>query len=408
VDSSASQPEGAVDWVDLGELHGGSQEGGPRSQRLRRPRRGLVIVVGLVLVAGAAVALRDNGSRGAADATPSPGPSTVAPGPQTPTPGDLTPAGPAPVVTRFPPHLLGVTAGWELIGRGGSVVVRLEPAAGRLSRTRVPPLQSTGPVSFLVGDRVTVVRPLDDVPGYAIGDGQAARVLHLDLGVGGIALPGPDARHLWFDSGDERRTAMALVDLDGLPAGVRMVIPSTALGPVMSDGDGYVMFSGIGGVYDARPRGLNRITNGTVAAVGAGRLLAVECNDQYRCFTVVLGLTSGSRRVIADGFPPTYAVGSIAPDGRRAAVFEQGPTGVSQLRLFDLRTGRTTQVRGSLVQPLMDGAVAWSPDSAFLFVLDSAGAVRVVDPGTAGVSDLGVALPPLSQIAIRPALRSAG
>jgi hypothetical protein len=233
-------------------------------------------------------------------------------------------------------------------------------------------------------------------------------LLRADLGSGGIALPGPDAKHVWFDSGDERRTAMALESLEGVPAGVRMTIPSTALGPVISDGNGYVMFSGIGGVYEARPTGLDRITTGTVAAVGGGRLLAVECNDEYRCSTVVLGLRDGSRHVIGAGFPPTYSVGSIAPDGRRAAVFDQGQSGVTQLRLFDLRTGRTTPVRLSMTQPLEDGAVAWSPDSAFLFALDSAGDVRAVDPRTGAVSDLGVALPPLNQIVVRPALPSAG
>jgi hypothetical protein len=379
-------------------------------RRVRRPSRGLVVVVALVLVAAAVAWLRGNGSDDAADAKPSPHTSSSAgPGPSTPTPDDLTPAGPAPVVTTFAPHLLGVTAGWQLFGRGGSVVVRLEPAAGRLSRTRIPPIQSSGPVSLLVGDGVAVVRPLDEVPGYAIGDGESARLLRADLGSGGIALPGPDSRHVWFDSGDERRTAMALVSLEGVPAGIRMAIPSTGLGPVASDGDGYVLFSGIGGTYDVRPGGLNRVTTGTVAAVGAGRVLGVECNDEYRCSTVVVGLTDGSRRVVPGDFPPTtYAVGYIAPNGQRAALFEQGPDGVNQLLLFDMHSGRTARVRISLVEPLDAGVVAWSPDSTLLFAVDSAGEVKVVDPVTAKVSGLGVALPEITQIAIRPALPSAG
>jgi hypothetical protein len=422
VEHSAGPPERAVDWVDLGEIgqigqtgHAGQTAGAGSPEEVsgpsrgRRPSQALVIVAGLVLVALAAVALRDNRSGQPTATQPTPRPSSVAPGPATPTSDDAAPSGPAPVVTTFAPHLLGITAGWELFGRGDSGVMRLEPAAGRLSRTRVPPLQSTGPASLLVGDGVAVVRPLDDVPGYAIGDGEAARLLRADLSSGGIALPGPDLRHVWFDSGDERRTAMALVSLEGVPAGVRMVIPSTGLGPVMSDGDGYVMFSGIGGVYDVRPTGLNRVTTGTVAAVGARRLLAVECNDQYRCSTVVVGLTDGSRRLVPGTFPPTtYAVGSIAPDGRLAAVFELGPSGDNELQLFDLRSGRTTRVRIPLMQPLDAGVVAWSPDSALLFAVDTDGHVKVVDPVTGRVSTLGVAVPAVKQIVVRPAVASAG
>jgi hypothetical protein len=55
-------------------------------------------------------------------------------------------------VTTVPRHLLGVTAGWQLVAYGPSGVIRIDLAAGRITRTRVPPLASTGP-TFLVSSQ---------------------------------------------------------------------------------------------------------------------------------------------------------------------------------------------------------------------------------------------------------------
>lgn len=413
-----------VEWVDLGEI--GSSSDAPRAEEIghapvgsgpnlrRRPPRVAVVILGaLVGLAVVAAVIRQGDDAAPAAARPHPGASAT-PGIAATSQDDLGPAAvPAevrarPRVVRVPPHLLGVRTDWELFGRGPGVVVRLEPAVGRLTVTRVPELASGGPVSFLAAGSSALVRPLDEVPGYVVPDAESVRGLLGLLRSGGAALPGPDPEHVWVDSGDERRTSVVLSGLDGTPAGVRMVIPSTALGPVFADGAGYVLFSGIGGVYDVRPSGMERVTAGTPVAVGGGRLLAVECDDQYRCSTVVLGLTDGSRRVIAAGFPPTYALGAIAPDGALAAVPDDRPNGDLGLQLFDLRTGRSTQVAVALDRAINDSAVAWSPDSALLFALDVDGKVRVVDPRTGSVRGLGVALPPLSQLAIRAPVASSG
>jgi hypothetical protein len=71
-------------------------------------------------------------------------------------------------------ELLDETGGWELFGRGLDSLVRLQIAEDRITRTAGVGLGSGGPVSFVVGSNEAVIRPLDDVPGYAIPDGKPA------------------------------------------------------------------------------------------------------------------------------------------------------------------------------------------------------------------------------------------
>ncbi len=49
--------------------------------------------------------------------------------------------------------------------------------------------------------------------------------------------------------------------------------------------------------------------------------------------------------------------------------------------------------------------LAWSPDGRWLFVVAADGKVLAVQAGTGQVSGLGIALPPISQVAIRAAPR---
>src|SRR5580692_10908908 len=54
-------------------------------------------------------------------------------------------------VTQAGHRLLGVRGGWELVGYGPNRAVRVQLARGRVTQTLVPPLASTGPVSFVAG-----------------------------------------------------------------------------------------------------------------------------------------------------------------------------------------------------------------------------------------------------------------
>jgi hypothetical protein len=47
--------------------------------------------------------------------------------------------------------------------------------------------------------------------------------------------------------------------------------------------------------------------------------------------------------------------------------------------------------------------MVWSPDSRWLFVAGGGGRLFPIEAATGDVHDLGVQVPPLSQVAIRPA-----
>jgi WD40 repeat protein len=72
---------------------------------------------------------------------------------------------------------------------------------------------------------------------------------------------------------------------------------------------------------------------------------------------------------------------------------------VTTLTVLDLGTGR---VRGHPVALAGDAdSVAWSPDGHWLFAATHDGRVRVLDARTGAARDLGVGLPPLTQLVLR-------
>jgi hypothetical protein len=299
-----------------------------------------------------------------------------------------------------------VTAGWELFARGPTEVVRIQPALGRITRTPIPTLQSSGAVAFIAGPDRVLIRPWDYVPGYVVPDGSPVRELAGSLGKGGSILRGPDPSHLWVQSAEDGST-MSLVGLDGARTGPSIRLPVTRQWPAMSDGAGYVLVRGVGGDYDARPDGLHRVTTGAVVAVGWTRWLAVECDDRARCVSVVVDRKDGSRRRLgsaqADVTVPTGGV--IAPDGSVAAVYGTAPTEGSNsltVHLINLLSGADHPLALSLSPDGFDGSVVWSPDSRWLFVVSDR-RLAVVDVRTRDVRDLGVALPPIEQLAVRAA-----
>jgi hypothetical protein len=129
------------------------------------------------------------------------------------------------------------------------------------------------------------------------------------------------------------------------------------------DGAGYLLVPGFGGVYDARPDGMHRVTGGQVLASG-----------------------------------PT---GWLVSDGKVAAVFTTPPDGLQGLALTDLTTGTTRTIGMALSADADQSALAWSPDSRWLFVADAAGHLRVIDPTTTDSVDPDWAPFTVTQIAIR-------
>lgn len=314
-------------------------------------------------------------------------------------PSGAAPASPHPPatpasVTDLGHPLLGVTAGWELFARGNEVVVRIEFARGRITRTDVPALASSGPVYFLAGPRQVIIRPLDFVPGYVVPDHGDARELPGVLNDHGPVLPGPDPRHVWLQ--DE--TILRLVGLDGRPTDVTMPFPYEH-GFAEPDGAGYAFYDE-GGLYDLRPTGTRRIADGTPLAVGPTGWLIDECAARNRCVAIAVDRARGSRHVLP-GFSSGGEAwsGAISPDGRTAALYRtDGKPAV--VHLLNLRSGVERRLG---IQVTGDPqALAWSPDCRWLFVAGANGGLHAVDARTGAVHGLGAALPPVSQLAIRP------
>jgi WD40-like Beta Propeller Repeat len=134
---------------------------------------------------------------------------------------------------------------------------------------------------------------------------------------------------------------------------------------------------------------------------------------QYRhCHYEVVDITTGSLRALPGpasagvpyyfSWPPT---GVISPDGSTAAVAENGHGGRLTVHLIDLRTGVTTDLDVPVSAPGGDAseqAMAWSPDGRWLFVAASGGQLVVVNQRTGRAESLGISLPAVDQVAIRP------
>jgi hypothetical protein len=307
-------------------------------------------------------------------------------------------------VTDVGHRLLGITAGWELFGRGPGGVVSVQFAAGRITHTVVPPLQSTGAVSFVVSPHEAIIRPLDFVPGYAVPDGERARPLPGLLNQGGPLTPGPHPGQLWMIKAGPGNGSLLLVGLDGKPTGAAMRLPATDPLSLTAtpDGTGNVLFTGTNGVYDARLGRLREI-GPQLTAVGPGRWLAVTCPHGHGCANVVTNTASGTQRTLpgppvrSSAWPP----GVISPDGSAAAVLVTGTE--AGLDLINLDSGVSRAVAVQVSQESPNDVLAWSPDSRWLFVVAADGKILAINARTHHVASLGVRLPYLSQIAIRAA-----
>jgi hypothetical protein len=328
-------------------------------------------------------------------------------------------------VTTVGHPLLGVTAGWELFARGPDELLRIELAQGRIIQTRVPSLETANPeVAFVVGAHDVVIRPSDLVPGYVVPDGGQARPLTGLLAEGGPLVPGPaGSQTAWITTGAPTSPALSLVTLTGHRTG-----PSIRFQPggpqlastAVSDGRGDVLVTdGHFDVYDAGP-GWDRPEPDTIVAVGPVTWLADVCDPQYRhCHYEVVDVSTGSRRDLPGpavtgaqflffSWPPT---GVISPDGSTAAVAENGRNGRLTVHLIGLRTGASRDVGVPLSAPgsnlppggdVTEQSMAWSPDGRWLFVAAYGGKLVAVDARTGRAESLGIGLPAVDQVAIRP------
>jgi hypothetical protein len=403
------------DWLDIDPLEDGPTDPADQPVSWRRPRARYVLA-GIVLLAlftaGSIQHVRnrtDNSSRGGS--TPANSASLHATSRPPDSSNTTRPATSAPpgsdgsvTVSYLGTPLLNVPSNWELLGYGPGVVVRIDLAGGRITSTTLPPFKSGASINLLIGDDRMIVRPVGSMPSFVVSDGQPARPLTGVFASSGGAFPGPDPKHIWVPGGGGK--SMVLTDLNGHPTGTSLPVdPKLA----RSDGAGYLMFSDTGGVYDARPSGIQRITTGDLLAAGPRTLLIAECDARHRCTDVVIDRSTGARRAVAPR-KDTDLLGVISPDGMTAAMVVQAEGTLPAVHLVDLATGRdTTETTGrdTTVKAALDGRqiqsgrLAWSPDSRWLFLTNAHGQLVAVDRAGDVRVLAAAALPPLSLLGFR-------
>ena len=309
-----------------------------------------------------------------------------------------------PVVTTSAGHqLLGERSGWELFGTGPGVLIRIQWAVGRVTRTTIPALQSSGPVSFVAGPHQAIIRPLDFVPGYLVPDDQPARTLPAALGSAGQAFPGPRPGQVWVQSGFGADTVMSLVTTSGARIGPSIRLPEAVGYGAVPDGQGYLAAERNGAAYDVRPGGLRLAAAGTLTATGPSAWLVVQCPGARRCVEAVVNPATGARRILTgEAARPGWESGITSPDGQYAAVLRYGPDQTVLLHLINLSDGSDRRVAIAIALASQGSpGLAWSPDSRWLLAAAADGALRAIDPRTGQVRGLGISLPPVTYLAVR-------
>lgn len=334
--------------------------------------------------------------------------------PPTQTPATPSTSGLAVTVTTLPSTALPRSAGWEVVAWGGNSVVRIDPATGRVVEVDAGTSGSNNDPQFLMpGSGRTLLGGWGLTATVVPDSGPAVPARGLLVNAQQV-VPGPDRSHLWATDADSATPAtVRLVDWNGQPTGATITFPTYVADDVpyiQPDGAGYVLVSGIGGYYDARPGSLTLITHGIVLAAGPTGFLVYECGETPTCQSVVVSRTSGARRIVPGltlAHPGSYQVGAISPDGSRAVFTETHTTSSSletRLRIVDLTSGHD-------VRPAMDispeagfssAPVALSPDGAHVVVAGE-GELLVVDTATGLVHrfQLPATIPTLSILATR-------
>ncbi|HEY3088834.1 MAG TPA: hypothetical protein VGJ59_12300 [Jatrophihabitantaceae bacterium] len=319
--------------------------------------------------------------RAAARATTASTPTSVPAAHPATTPFVTRPA-PSPraiTVTNLGRPLLSVPRSWELYARDPDAVLRIQLATGRVVRTEMPAVLSNGPMAFLAGPRQVIVKAWQG-GGVVIRDGRPARELYGVLAGFGPILPGPEPGQLWVSppSGANDPQRMDLVGFDGRRS---ELISIPVSGVPTSDGAGYLLSYLTGGIYDARPGSLHRVTTGALLAIGPTRWLTEECDERHHCTMDVVDRSTDVHRVLGPGSDSDAPAGNIAPDGSTAAVLHGSEP--LTLSMLDLATGieHHTGVEIDRDDAYAGASMAWTPDGRWLIVADAQGHLVVVDHG---------------------------
>lgn len=297
---------------------------------------------------------------------------------------------------------------WELVVRGDADLFRIQIQTGRIVRTEIPPLALTGEFSFVAGPHDVVVAPRDSGVGVLVPDDRAALPLPGLLAEPGAIFPADDGR-LWYQRsndvalGDTGPAPVVLTGFDGRSVGAPVPIRN---GYVASDGHGHLLLEDAAGATEIDQTATQRVTTGSVTAVGPHHYLILECDADHLCSTYLYDRSAHRQRRIGSADVGGIVSGLISPDGTRAVLIHWDRAGPPHFVVLDLRDGTEHQVAGSPDSQLsgVDGNVVWSPDGRWLFALvDGHLSIVDVETGQAVIPDL--PLPPLRQITLRAPTR---
>lgn len=326
---------------------------------------------------------------------------------------------PTTIVPADPTPPLPDSSGWELFGYraadgqglNSGAVVRYD-STGTMVTTPVRPLYSTGTPSFAVTDAGAIVlSPSGSGDSYVVADEKPAAATTGDLRGAWAAFPGPGSHGLWAASSSDNGLVNSLtgVSLSGTPTGTTIPIPQAVSVPAVyalsPDGAGYVLASGIGGVYDLRPTGARLVTHGQVLAAGPAGYLVWECDDPGNCAAAVVARADGKRRTLPK-FTHTNTgpagLGVISPDGKYAATLGFDVSGPA-VELINLSTGTERALPVAPIQDALGGStprMVFTPDSRYLLTSTVNGIVPIDMASDHMLHPLPV--PTLVAIAIRP------
>jgi hypothetical protein len=317
------------------------------------------------------------------------------------------PLPPQPVsITRVGHRILGISANWDLFGLTANGLISIQFARGQITRTVLPPAPMDSSVSLVPAAHQVFIRALDNVPGYVVQDGRPGRSLTGLLSRGGLLLPGPVPGEEWFIGDNELITLIGPAGITTGPhfAAVRAQNPAQSALP---DGRGNLLLvDNAGREFDAALAGVRPISV-LLIAVGPTYWLGLSCQHGL-CRNVVVDARTGVRRTLPGAalnvmsWPWPTEPGAASPDGSLAVVIVPRGAQDIALDLVNLRTGRTATIPVPIGFP-DSRALAWSPDSRWLFVLTGTGQIVGVRVADDTVHSLGVRLPSVSQIAMRGA-----
>lgn len=313
-----------------------------------------------------------------------------------PTPRQPTPTPSRPAVFSSSGFLSDLDV--DVFVRSTRAVFRIETQAGRVTRTAVPGLESSGPVWFLAAHDRVLVRPMDAVPGQAVVDGTGARPLTGLLASVGNYLPGPDGR-IWVVAIDGDQSSARLTDAAGSRVWETVRAPGT--GGFSADGAGGLFFAAAtGGTYQATSAGLRRVTRGAVLATSRDRYLSLECDDRFACEHVLHDRRTGGRERVGRASGAQQSTGVLSADGRYAALVSWRENAGPTLEVIELAGGQ------QLLSVELDEAewggempAAWLPDGRLLGLRDTR--LFVFDPRSGQTTRSSIRLPPLRQLALR-------